>query len=385
MSECSLDRMDSLPVAPGDGIGIFDSGSGGMVTAGFVARMLEETGLPASSIFFGDTANLPYGTRTQENVAGLSDAIIRHLGRTCPVIGIACNTASAAWAHHGFAGKNAGGPHVFSVVEVAAEQAYARARIVPDATLAVGRPVKIIGVLGTELTASIQSHAEAIVALFRAEVSRAIGHELPLVPYAFGPEGARPLLPASVIDLGRTPHVAVLREDEEAPGGTTRAGVMHWTPPDHIPQGVVIIARDAQKLVAAVDVAHVLDADGLVKPEFRAKVEHYLRDHVRLMAERRATALILGCTHFEYFERDFARLLPTIAAGGGIVSPSGALALRLLDAWRAEAAGRVRPVMARNGAYFGYSGPVPPEAMFRSLGIDHASIVASLSRASRPD
>lgn len=384
MSAFSLAQIDSLPVAPGDGIGIFDSGSGGMVTAGFVARMLEENGLPASAIFFGDTANLPYGTRKQENVAALSDAIIRHLGRLCPVIGIACNTASAAWQHYGTAGKDAAvGPQVFSVVQVAAEQAYARARIVPDTTLARGKPVKIIGVLGTALTATIQSHAEAIVALFRADISRAIGHELPLVPYSFGPDGPKPDLPSSVIDTAHTPHVAVLREDEAAPGGTTRAAVMHWTPPDHLPQGVGIVARDAQELVKAVDVVHVLNDDGLVKPSFRALVEDYLRSHVRLLAERHATALILGCTHFEYFERDFARLLPTIAAGGGIVSPSGALAMRLMDAWRAHAIGQVRPMMATRGAYFGYSGTAPPEAMFRSLGLTNATMVAALKQASK--
>lgn len=121
MSEFSIKQVERLPVAPGGGIGVFDSGSGGMVTAGFVARMLDETGLDAATVFFGDTANLPYGTRSQENVAALSDAIIRHLGRTCPVIGIACNTASAAWAHYGKAGKDGAGPRVFSVVQVAAE------------------------------------------------------------------------------------------------------------------------------------------------------------------------------------------------------------------------------------------------------------------------
>ena len=42
--------------------------------------------------------------------------------------------------------------------------------------------------------------------------------------------------------------------------------------PEHLPQDVEVIARDAQKLVAAVDVAHILDEEGRVKPEWRARL-----------------------------------------------------------------------------------------------------------------
>jgi hypothetical protein len=47
-----------------------------------------------------------------------------------------------------------------SAIEVAARQAYERGRILPDAEVQRGR--KTIGVLGTKLTAEIQSHAEWI-------------------------------------------------------------------------------------------------------------------------------------------------------------------------------------------------------------------------------
>ena len=76
-------------------------------------------------------------------------------------------------------------------------------------------------------------------------LSHAIGHELPLVPYAFAEGGIAPQLAAGVIDYERTPHVAVLREDEPGPGGTTRAGIRHWEPPQDLPHGVEIVARDA--------------------------------------------------------------------------------------------------------------------------------------------
>jgi hypothetical protein len=238
-------------------------------------------------------------------------------------------------------------------------------------------------VLGTQLTAQIQSHAECIVALFREDVSRIAGHELPLVPYAFSAAGPRPAtVPPNLIDFAHTPHIAVLREDEPGPSGTTRAAAMHIALPSTVPEVVVVVARDAQELVSAVDVDHVLDASGQLKPEWRTKIGEYLRQQVELLVRRGATALILGCTHFEYFARDFAMALPTMAARNAIVSPSGALAVRLLDEWLDMSAGRIRPINSRRQACFGCSGEPLPEAMFRSLGLARISQISSLADAS---
>jgi len=372
-----IQEVESPPIQARQAIGVFDSGSGGMVAATYVTRILRDAKENLSVVFFGDTANLPYGKKTQEEVARLSDAIISRLAPFCPVIGIACNTASASWARFGKVGKGGGWPHVYSVVEVAAELAYARARTLLEPKLKRRR--KTIGVLGTELTAQIQSHAEKIVECHRAALSRAYGHELPLVPYAFAGGGIAPQLPAGVIDYARTPHVAVVREDEPGPGGTTRAGVMHWEPPEDLPHGVEVVARDAQKLVAAVDVAHILDAEGRVKAEWRQRLEEYLKQVSNELVRRKATALILGCTHFEYFERDFAKLLPTLAARNGIISPSGALACRLLDAFDEYLDEfPVRPVSSEHRSYFAFSGDRPPEETFKSLGLEQIVLAKHL-------
>ncbi len=96
-----------------------------------------------------------------------------------------------------------------------------------------------------------------------------------------------------VIDYAHTPHVGVVREDEEAPGGTTRAGIFNWEPPEELPHAVKIAARDAQKLVGAVDVAHILDEQGQVLPEWREQLRAYLRDVSAELMQRHATALIL--------------------------------------------------------------------------------------------
>jgi glutamate racemase len=372
-----IQEVESPTVQAKQAIGVFDSGSGGMVAAAYLTRILRDAKENLSVIFFGDTANLPYGKKTQEQVAGLSDAIISRLAPFCPVIGIACNTASASWARFGKVGKGEGWPHVFSVVQIAAELAYDRARTLFEPKLKRRR--KTIGVLGTELTAQIQSHAEKIVECHRAALSRAFGHELPLVPYAFAEGGIAPQLAAGVIDYARTPHVAVIREDEPGPGGTTRAGIQHWEPPEDLPHGVEVVARDAQKLVAAVDAAHILDAEGNVKPEWRQRLGEYLKQVSNEMVRRKATALILGCTHFEYFERDFAKLLPTLAARNGIISPSGALACRLLDAFDEYLEEYpVRPITSENRSYFAFSGERPPEETFKSLGLEQIVVAKHL-------
>jgi glutamate racemase len=367
----AADRAETIQILARQAIGVFDSGSGGMVTAAWLVKLLKDARLDSISVvFFGDTANLPYGTKTQEQVAQLSDAIIERLSSHCPVLGIACNTASASWAHFGSVGKDGGPrqPKVFSVIDVAAQQAYDRARVLLDPKMKRGR--KTVGVLGTELTAEIQSHAERIVDLHRIVLSEAIGHELPLVPYTFGRNDIEPTLPPALIDYHHTPHIAVFRDDEPGPGGTTRAGVRHWTPPSHLAHDVEIIARAAQKLVAAVDVAHILDAEGRVKAEWREELASYLHEVSRDLVQRKATALILGCTHFEFFEQEFTKLLPTLAARNAIISPSGALAVALLDAFGEYAdAHPVQPIGRTGRSYFAFSGDRPPPETFQGLGI----------------
>lgn len=73
-------------------IGIFDSGVGGLTVA---ARVQED--LPgASYIYFGDTAHVPYGNRSADDVIGLVSNIARHLVDSgAEALVMACNTSSA--------------------------------------------------------------------------------------------------------------------------------------------------------------------------------------------------------------------------------------------------------------------------------------------------
>lgn len=76
-------------------VGMFDSGVGGISVLREAVRLLPHERF----IFFGDTKNAPYGTKSRETVLALSRDIVNDLlARGCKAIVIACNTATSAAA-----------------------------------------------------------------------------------------------------------------------------------------------------------------------------------------------------------------------------------------------------------------------------------------------
>lgn len=74
-------------------IGIFDSGIGGLTVARDIINVLPHEQI----IYYGDTAHLPYGDKSEELVRSYADTITRFFlhEKLCKCIVIACNTASA--------------------------------------------------------------------------------------------------------------------------------------------------------------------------------------------------------------------------------------------------------------------------------------------------
>jgi glutamate racemase len=73
-------------------IGVFDSGIGGLTVAREIMRQIP--GEPI--IYFGDTARVPYGSKSQKTIITYSRQIIKFLQtKNVKAIVIACNTASA--------------------------------------------------------------------------------------------------------------------------------------------------------------------------------------------------------------------------------------------------------------------------------------------------
>jgi glutamate racemase len=74
-------------------IGVFDSGIGGLTVAHAIKKLLPGE----SMIYFGDTAHLPYGDKSEAAIQAYSIKIADVLlKKGCKVIVIACNSASSA-------------------------------------------------------------------------------------------------------------------------------------------------------------------------------------------------------------------------------------------------------------------------------------------------
>lgn len=73
-------------------VGVFDSGVGGLTVAREIMRQLPNENL----VYFGDTARVPYGSKSKDNIIRYSRQIIHFLKtKEVKAIVIACNTASA--------------------------------------------------------------------------------------------------------------------------------------------------------------------------------------------------------------------------------------------------------------------------------------------------
>lgn len=84
-----MNEKDMLHNAP---IGVFDSGVGGLTVAREIMRQLPNERI----VYFGDTARVPYGSKSPETITRYSRQIVRFLQtQQVKAIVIACNSASA--------------------------------------------------------------------------------------------------------------------------------------------------------------------------------------------------------------------------------------------------------------------------------------------------
>lgn len=81
--------MESKKAAP---VGVFDSGVGGLTVVREIIRQLPSENI----VYFGDTARVPYGSKSKNTIIRFSEQIIRFLKtKQVKTIVIACNTVSA--------------------------------------------------------------------------------------------------------------------------------------------------------------------------------------------------------------------------------------------------------------------------------------------------
>ena len=123
-------------------IGVFDSGLGGLTVLKSLEKMLPKE----SFIYFGDTAHVPYGTKSTNTVLKYSKNIIEFfLSKKTKAIVIACNTASAV------AFNELQGQYTIPLFDV----------VTPSVELAIKESkTKYIGVIGTTSTINSKAYSK---------------------------------------------------------------------------------------------------------------------------------------------------------------------------------------------------------------------------------
>lgn len=158
--------MNNQPIA------VFDSGLGGLS----VVRHLRQQ-LPGEDIvYFGDTARVPYGTKSRHTVVNFSLDLARFLLQFEPrLLVVACNTASA-----------------LALPELAAESPVPVIGVVEPGAAAAAQAAGdgVIAVLGTEATVNSGAYPAAIRALAPQATVLAIACPLfvPIVEEGRGPD-----------------------------------------------------------------------------------------------------------------------------------------------------------------------------------------------------
>ena len=130
--------------SPRPTIGVFDSGFGGLTVLKELVHLIPG----ADYLYFGDTARLPYGSKSVETVARYAVEATHFLeAQGAKLLVIACNTATALALD-----RITGAAHVpvIGVVEPGAEQASAASKN------------RLVVVIGTEATVSSHAYRKAL-------------------------------------------------------------------------------------------------------------------------------------------------------------------------------------------------------------------------------
>ncbi len=143
-------------------IGIFDSGVGGLTVLKEIKRLLPQEDL----VYLGDTARVPYGTRSPKTVMRYSERNTEFLiKKGIKLLVVACNTSSAVSLEL-LRFKNT--IPVIGVIEPGAKKAVELTKN------------GIIGVIGTEATIRSQAYQEAIKRLAQGKRVQVMGQACPL-------------------------------------------------------------------------------------------------------------------------------------------------------------------------------------------------------------
>jgi glutamate racemase len=240
-------RPESSDGASARPIGVFDSGVGGLTVVRELRRQLPRE----SILYLGDTARLPYGTKSAETVRRYTQRCVDFLvGRGVKAVVVACNTASA------MALDDLDVPlPTWGVLE-------------PGARYAAQRSAGRVGVIATESTIRSDAYARALLGLRPSlhVVSRACPLFVPLVEEGW--------IDDPVTRAVAERYLAPLLEEgiDTLVLGCTHYPLLRAVLQEVVGDGVLLV--DSAQAVTAEVCAGV--AAGLVSPSAVERAEHHL-------------------------------------------------------------------------------------------------------------
>lgn len=241
-------------------IGIFDSGVGGLTVARAIANALPHE----SFIYFGDTAHLPYGDKSDEAIRQYSLSITQFLiGQGAKAIVIACNTATAV-AYQSLVDEFGTQLPIINVLDPVAEAVALRKH--PH-----------VGVIGTRATIRSGAYETRLRQYFPEVVVDSLATPL-LVPVI--EEG----LAKSVITTEVLQHYLSqpqLQNIDALILGCTHYPILHTEIDNFFKHSVHVV--DSPQIVAET-VSQVLAAKGLLSSKRRSEKKFYLSDYTETFA-----------------------------------------------------------------------------------------------------
>ena len=259
-------------------IGVFDSGFGGLT----VLKALMEVVPAAEYLYFGDTARLPYGSKSSETVARYACEAARFLEQQgAELLVIACNTATALALDKI---RHAASVNVLGVIAPGVERA-----------AAASERRKVV-VIGTEATVSSHAYKNALLGCHIESREKACPLLVPLVEegwvdHPVTEQVARIYLEEAFTEGFRSADVLLL--------GCTHYPLLKPLLRRVVPAGVQLV-DSAQSMAQAVDVL-MASLGGVAQPRrpldataFHNSARFFVTDSVEKF--QRLGTLFLGCT-----------------------------------------------------------------------------------------
>jgi glutamate racemase len=248
-------------------IGVFDSGVGGLT----VLKKLCQTFPSQNWIYLGDTARLPYGTKSGLTIRAYTEENLNFLSQfNCQAFIIACNSASTQFPENSFSNRP-----VFKVIRPGALQAIKETRN--------GK----IGIIGTKATIGSRVYEKELESLgFRGTTfSQACPLFVPLVEEGLFHDPATDL----IVDR----YLRPLRDEgiDTLILGCTHYPLLSQALHNYFGPSVVLVSSEQELTHALVD-SHCVQTE----PFTPGHIIMYTTDRVEFVADI-AKTILLGTTH----------------------------------------------------------------------------------------